>query len=312
MLSLIGIPAKAIDETASPKELSYLLATDAPVIFEFQRNEGNIDSAAETTSPSGWTELTMDGTYVMNEGDRITIYDSGTDTMLRASVMTDLGGDRYEISLWWEARYATDLIYILNGSRRANYYVEIRLLLNGVYTGSLRYSPDIYGSLEADISSYLRSAVSGEKIGNYLDDIIAETNQSGEFELEYRERYAGDASAWVKEGNTWYYVYAIRSKEQGANLSEYVMTTTEDGKFFNEFAEPIWYIGTPLDIQFWWNPDITDLNLIIKQFDAANIELDSQTIILDNANRGYLASVSIALETVEGDTDYLTIEVEEP
>jgi hypothetical protein len=312
MLSLTGIPAKVIDETASPEELSYLVATDAPVIFEFQRNDGNIDSAAETASPAGLTEITMDGAYELNDGDVITIYDSGADTMLSATVTADLGGDVFELDLEWEARYATDLVYILNHTSYPNFYVEIRLELNDVYTGSLRYSPNTFGNLKADISAYLRSAVNGDKDGEYLNDSDAETNQSGKFELEYRARYSGDSNAWVQEPNTWYYVYAIRSKEQGANLSEYVMTTTEDGKFFNEFAEPIWYVGTPLDIQFWWNPDLADIDVEIKQFDAANNEIDTQTISLDNSQRGYLVSVTVNLPTVEGDTDYLTIEVKEP
>ncbi len=176
----------------------------------------------------------------------------------------------------------------------------------------MRFAPNTKGLIQADVSAYLRSEVTGGKLGDYIEDSAAEENQSGKFEVEYRERYIGDLNNYALEGNTWYYVYAIRSKEQGSNLWEYVFTGTKEGKFFNEFAIPVYVVGTPFDMQFWWPANYTDLSAVIKQYDSGNNELASDTIVLNNAAKGKLCSVKIDQDTIEELTSYINIEIIEP
>lgn len=309
MIALTGIPAVVLDSEVSPELLSYLVATDAPVVFAFERRDGTIDSAVDQ---GGITRITLDAGHELVNGDEIGIYDAGLDEMVTGTA-TLVSTNVFDTDIDWVARYAVDLEYVLTYTQKPYYYVEVRIKLNNVYlSDTLRATTDQKGDAEIDISPFLRSAVSAEKVGDYILDSAAETYQSGEFEIEFRERHTGDSNSWTEEGNTWYYVSVIRSKEQGVNLHEYIAHGATEGEFFNDFETPVWTVGMPLDIQFWWPPWYNDLTAIIKQYSAANVLLDSSTISLDNSSKGKLCSVKINLDTIEAYANYLSIEVYEP
>jgi hypothetical protein len=80
----------------------------------------------------------------------------------------------------------------------------------------------------------------------------------------------------------------------------------------NEFVKPVWAVGTPFDMQFWWNPIFDALSAVVRQYDAGNNLLATNTIVLNNESKGKLCSVKISLDTIEEYTDYLTVEVVEP
>lgn len=310
--SLTSTPAYLINGDVSPAEYSFLLATDCPSIFQFQRNDGTITLAEDSGSPS-YLQITLAAGYVCVDGDTISIYDALYDQMIEATVTSDLGGGVFITDVDWDARYATDLTYILNYTQRQNYYIEGRLTINSlVEQQTIKASPNTKGLVKMDVQDFLRAAVSGDKVGTYTNLNDAETNQSGNFTLEYRERYTGDASTYTSEGNTWYFVYAIRTKEQGSNLWEYLGTDNQEAKWFNAFDKPIYNEGLPFDMQFFWPYDYANLSVTKKYYDASNTLLSTVTTALDASGRGLLNSITISESDLLANTDHIVISIDEP
>lgn len=306
MMNLVGTPAVVFDADASPVEYSTLVATESPVIFTFRRSSGTISSVEDAGGSPANPLIYHDGPTPTTL-DKVMIYDSLLGTMVEYTVDYVQAGS-FTVLADWEPRFATDWLYFYNSTTASNVYLEVRLKVNGVYgTFTSRFSPNTNGLVTADISSILKSYVSGLKNGNYLNVSDAEIYQSGTFELEYRERYDGDANEWTVEPNDWYYIYAIRSKEQGSNLVEYW-----DLAWVNQFEQPTWWIGTPFDLQFWWNPKYTDLSINRKHYDAGNVLLSETTTDLDNAQKGYLVSVRIDADTIEANCDHIAFDIVEP
>lgn len=317
MITLLTTPAYTINDEVSPIEISRLVATEAQVLFQFQRSEGDILSAAvDPASPSMGTLLQFGAGYTISVGDLISIYDSGTDSMLSATVLSDEGSDCFVVDLDWVDSYSNDLIYIINLTQRQNYYLQARLKINDVYESiTIRSTASPKGIIKLYIQDYLQSKISSDKIGSYTSTLTAETNQSGSFELEYRERYDGDGvtdETYTSEGNIWYYVYAIRTKEQGCNLYEYVGTDTQEAIWFNEFDRPVWSLGLPNDIQFWWNPVYAALSLTRKHYSSDNVEISSTVEALDTGGIGYLCSIRVDSSTVESECAYIVLSIDEP
>jgi hypothetical protein len=312
MIEVVSTPAAVIDSTVSPSEISYLVATESPVVFGFQRKDGIITAVNTSVSPPDESVITYSDGFEAVIGDSISLYDSVNDVMINATVLSVASATEFTLDLAFDARYDTDLTYFLNLTQRANYYVECRLKVKGAYQATtMRFSPNTKGYVKADVAQFLSSEIVNDKIGNYVDNSAAETNQSGTFTFEYRERYLGDTNTWTEETNTWYYIFFVRSKEQGSNLYEYVSTATEEGVFINMFEKIPWVVGTPLDVQFWWNPVFDALKGTLKIYSAANVLLDTVSITLDNASKGYLTSVKISQDTIPALADHMTIEIEE-
>lgn len=308
---LISIPAYVIND-GSPAEYSYLVATESPVVFQFQRNDGAISLAESAGSPDN-LQITLDAGYLCADGDIITIYDSLYDRMIEANIVSDEGSGVFITDLPFEARYAGDLVYILNYTQRQNYYIEGRLTINGlVDEQTIKASANTKGLIKLDVSTYIRAKVSGEKVGNYLNNSDAEINQSGTFTLEYRERYTGESNAYTQEVNTWFYVYAIRSKEQGSNLWQYVATASQEAKWFNTFVEPTLVLGLPMDIQFFWGNEYADLSVVKTFYDASNNVLGTETTALNNASKGKLTSVKISQDSYYENLSKITVSIVEP
>jgi hypothetical protein len=307
MITLTGTPAVVADSTVSPEEYSYLLASESPLIFNFQKVDGNVISVTEFTSPYAFqVQIEHDGGAIAESGTIIYVYDSLYGRMVE---YTAYGGDPGYIYLDipFEARFATDWLYVLSPQYTNNSYIEIRLKINGVYEeNTIRYTYNTQGACACDISRFIQAKISMDKVGDYENTNDAETNQSGSFELEYRERYDGDSNAWVEEGNTWYYVYAVRTKEQGSNLYEYW-----ECQFFNQFIKPVWWVGTPFDVQFWWNPKYTTIGLTQSNYDASGTLLSSyRTTALNDEGKGYLNSIRVDQDTIEATCDYIEFELD--
>ncbi len=117
MITLIKTPAAVINAEVSPEEVSYLVATDAPVVFEFERKEGTVTTAADQ---GGDTRLTLTAGHSIVDGDQIGIYDAGADRMIQATV-TIVSTNVFDTDLAWMARYATDLNYVLSYTQRPSY-----------------------------------------------------------------------------------------------------------------------------------------------------------------------------------------------
>jgi len=316
MMQITGIPAVLVEE-GSPDVYSYLVATESPVLFTFLHVDGNIDDVVDaSTSPDAIT-ITHDGVgYAPVEGSRVAVYDSLLNAVMVYTVSAVNSSTEFEVLGEFEARFATDYtyFYVLD---KANVYLEVRLKVNGVYEPyTLRFSPNSKGNVTADISQALKSKVNGTKLGSYTSDYDVEYNQSGNFTLEYRERYAGDTNDWEEEGNAWYYVYAVRSKEQGSNLSEF-WDTIEVDKPFNLFNAPVWWVGNPFDLQVWCNPMYfaspyagIQFRMIKRSASGASLGTINYNIT-DTTAAGRLVSVRVDQDEIEENCTYIDILIRE-
>ena len=304
-LELVSNPAVIAQE--SPEKISRLVGTDCPVEFVFSRNDG-IATSVEDASGS----LRINGTINAFANDRIGIYDPVFNRMIEGKINTNPTAGIYITNIPWVARYTVDLAgtYVINYTKLQGVYLEYRIKANDEYLPTtFNAQADYKGLMVADVSGVLRQLVTGEKSGDYTAGCVHEPNQSGKFELEYRERYSGDTNEWVAEGNTWYYVKATRTKEQGCNLVEYFNADGVEGKFFNEFAIPNWNIGVPMDVGFWFSPDATAASAVIKEKDLAGNVLDTHNISCPTAGKGYLNSIRVNLSEMQANTRRLGLTV---
>ena len=305
-LELVSTPAAVAQE--SPEIISRLVGTDCPVEFVFSRNDGIVTSVQET----GEGNLRLNGTLNLTTGNRIGVYDPVYNRMIEGVMTLCPAQDVYLTDIPWLARYTVDLAgtYVMNYTKGQAVYLEFRIKANDEYLPTtFNAQGDYKGLMVADVSGALRQLVTGDKEGEYTAGCVHEPNQSGKFELEYRERYSGDTNEWVAEGNTWYYVKATRTKEQGCNLVEYFNADGVEGKFFNEFAIPNWNIGVPMDIGFWFSPDATAASAVIEEKDLAGNVLDTHNISCPTAGKGYLNSIRVNLSEIQANTRRLGLTV---
>jgi hypothetical protein len=312
MMQLTGIPAQIVEE-GSPDVYSYLVATESPVLFTFRHTDGNISDVTDAATSPDAIVITHDAAgYAPEVGSQVSIYDALLDAVAVYEVSAVNSATEFEVFGEFESRFATDWTYFFVLDK-ANVYLEMRLKCNGVYESyTLRFSPNTKGIVSADISQVLKSKVNGTKLGNYTSDYDIEYNQSGNFNVEYRERYAGDSNDWTVETNTWYYVYAIRSKEQGSNLGEF-WDTVEVDKPFNLFNNPTWWVGNPFDIQVWCNPiyfasPYAGIQVRLIKRDAAGISLGIINYdVTDAGAAGRLVSIRIDQDSIEETCDKITV-----
>lgn len=305
--------------TTKPGGVQRLVATDAKVRFVFQRKDGEINAP---TNQSGFLRIQLDAGHNLTDGSYIAIYDTAEDRIHTATV-TFVSTNVFDTDLAWEARFATDFdnSYVLNYTERNNHYVELRIKVfkaveSGgsisqieIYRSPLRFTGNSKGLITCDISPLLRAEVSGEKMGDY-DTIDVEGNQSGAFEVEYRERYDGDTNAWTEEGFTWWYAYMQRSEAQTEDLDDYVPDLSGQGIPFNEFERPVLFRGYPFDFQFFWPSSVSALLAIITQYNASGTQVKHNEIPLDDDAKGKMCSVALAPTFVHAQASRIQVIIE--
>jgi hypothetical protein len=183
-----------------------------------------------------------------------------------------------------------------------------------VQTLTVIASPDTFGIADLDVSGILRIMVAVGKLTDYSEAVMAEYNKSGSFTFEYRGCWYGSDESWTAEGNTWYYVEAVRSIEQTGNLWDFVPTDTEDAPFLNSFEQPVYFVGMPFDISFIVPPlggsPAPQLTINLKRYNAANVLLNSSIETVDPATlEGRVCSLRINPATIEATAAYMTVEV---
>ena len=285
--------------------ISRVVGTDCPVEFTFSRDDGTVTTVEEYIGST----LQLNGTLTGVVGDKIGVYDPVNNEMIEGTILNVAVGEVYT-DITWAARYTVDLAgtYMINYTLSQGVYLQYRIKANGAYmANTYNAQQDFEGNIVADIRDALSSLVNDTKVGDYTADCVAETNQSGYFTLEYRERYQGDTNTWEEEGNTWYYIRATRTLEQGCNLVEYFSADGIDGEFLCEFNVAKWNIGTPMDVGFWWSPDALTATATIEELDLANNILDTHTVVCPTAGIGYLNSLRVNRTELTTNTRKLAI-----
>lgn len=328
MITLISTPAYV--DPADPSVICRWLATESPNNFRLQRRDFIIMNAA--ADGSGF--LTIEVNYPGFDGlvnDNVSIVDSlgnvyvGTITNI-VDPQLEIHTDIVYASIAGVASYMND------NTLFAGYYFEGRLTINGAkYPLTIIASPDTKGYADLDVSGVLRIVTSLGKVGNYTNRIMKETTKSGKFTFEFREKWYrstdwGDEEGW--EGdivttpvtspslmNDWYYGESVRSEEQGSNLHNFVADSLNDAPFFNQFENPVYFLGLPFDLSFILPEQAlvsptSNITVTIKIYDSNNLLLSTVTeIIAANALEGYINSLNIDTATIPTGANYFTAEI---
>jgi len=312
--TLVSTPAVTVQ--VSPEIISRWLASECPNIFQLQRKDFAIVSSDETTSsPAGCMEFTLDGAYTGEVGNIIMVYNTFT-SAAHIGQVTYIDGETIGTTIPYAATFAGE--YMNDHTLYNGFYFEGRITANGsVLPLTVIATPNTLGIADLDVSSVLRTLITPGIVGGYTSIIQADTNKGGAFTLEYRAVWYGGSSDYTAEGNTWYYVEAVRSIEQGSNLYEYVPSGAGDVPFFCSFAKPVAYGDNPFTISFLLPPladfsasPAASLQLIVEQYNAANELLGTSTFLVDPAALvGRPCRVNMNLvEQIEG-LDHYEIEI---
>jgi hypothetical protein len=316
-ITLLSIPATVIQ--VSPEILSYWLATESANNFELQRRDWLITASGESTgSPANCMEFTLDAEFTGAIGDVIAVYNNYNQSM-NVGHITDIISGSPELIVTTDIPYVAtfDGAYLNDHTLYNGFYFEGRLTVNDVLqTLTIIASPNSFGIANLDVSGILRIMTTLGKTGDYTDLIMAETNKSGKFTFEYRPCWYGSDTAWIAEGNTWYYAECIRSVEQGSNLEEFVASEAGDAPFLNSFPQPVYFDGLPFDISFIC-PDMDEispaavLRIIISRYDASNNLLASTVTDVDPTGLvGRVCSLTIDPDAIENNAAYITAQIE--
>lgn len=314
-VTVVSTPAKVINALVSPEEISYLVASDAKVEFTFQRNDGIVTLVDEESSlPGAYIAVHMDeDTSIAVDNDIILIYDDVSKTMIQTMVL-DAFGMTDTLTVELTADYLppnTDFKYIINLTQRGNAYIGMYIYKGGEYSNIIKGMPDPFGLCTIDISGYLQSFLSENKTGTYTSINEIESNQCFEFKIYYREWWDSGAGTQTKIADSWYCLYASRTEEEGCNLSEYLATNTQEGKWFNLNDNVEYSIGVPMDIQFFWPATYAGLQVVKKYYDAGNALLDTTYTTLSTTGKGKLNSIKISETSLDSTVSYIMVSIEE-
>ncbi len=316
-VELVSTPA--CYNTADPSIVVRWVATDNPVVFSLQRRDYNVEGyIAQITSPDG-TAITLDREFTGMVGDNIIIIDAVGNTYLTTVldavtniIVVDIAHDDF----------TQPPAIVNNNTEYRNFHFEARVQINGKYSHMTVISaPNRLGYADIDVSSLLKIATSKRKDGDYISKITPEKSKSGKFYFEYRGVWWGSDEEWQQEMTdtspaepvTWNYVEAIRSEDQGANLSEYIASEIDDAPFLNTFERPVYYRGMPFDISFIL-PEIPypEIIVTIKAYDAQNkrVGIDITQAIPSAGIQGYVHSLLISESDVPEGASYFTVSIE--
>jgi len=314
MITILSDPSHILQ--VSPEVVSRWLATESPNNFQLQRKDFIVSSCASSGGSPEYVELVLSSAFTGAIGDVIAVYNAADGAMYTGTI-TAIASPATTVTtdIPWATGF--DASYLNDDTLHDGYYFEGRLTVNGVLQAlTIVASPDTFGKANLDVSGVLRIMVSLGKTGDYSTTLAAEPTKSGSFTLEFRECWYGYEGTYLTENNTWYYVEAVRSAEQGSNLYDFVPTDVSDAPFFNSFAQPVYFLGLPFDISFLLPPQAMtspagQLQITISHYNANNTLLSSNVSLVDLGSlEGFVNSLNIEAATIEASAAYLTAEIE--
>lgn len=306
MIRIVGTPERAIPQTAYK---SRWVATDAPVLFTLQRVDNVVESQSEGASTLTLSLGTAPNKALYPLADTlIWLHASDTNTFVQAyvvnvsdattSVSVRAAGQGYP-NLGVLKSHTYDF-YV--GTNDVQYSIMTTLSVNGIERAvEIRRTPDAKGRCEIDLSGLLYSEVSDEKIGDYTTVNVAEVNQSGEFTPYFREQYIGSANLSAIAGGSYHYVKAVRSKEKGVNMSEFIPNVDKPCQILNYFGEPTHWLGLPFDVSFIYSELLTGVKLFAleEHYDSENKLLSTSRRDLNPNGLGRVNSLTVTPDGVE-------------
>jgi hypothetical protein len=309
MITLISTPE--YPDPLDPSLICRWLATECPNNCRLLRKDWVVTGA----NSGGFLQVTTTVNYTGSITNKIAVYCAATNQMYIGTV-TNIDGTLKIITTDIPWVTGMNITYLQDNTLHGGYYFEGRLTVNGVVNPlTIIASPDSFGFADLDISGILRIATSLGKTADYTTLLEAEPTKSGSFTLEYRECWYGSSESYSAEGNTWYYAESVRSEEQGSNLHDYVADTLNDAPFFNQFTQPVYFLGLPFDLSFILPAlpvvsPTSDLIVTIKRYNSLNTLLGTTTTVVPAGTmEGNIVSLNIDPAIIETTADHLTAEI---
>lgn len=280
---IVSTPERLIEGTTVK---SRWVATDCPVIFGVQRNDGVILQVNQVGAVAQIVVNLASPNFALTLGEEILLFtvQNGSGTLqsnyTRARVTAVNSPGYYTTDApWTEAVY--DSNRVLAYTRPINYLLDCRLTINdkAIYFTA---TPSPKGFAEVQVNRYLWEQVNDVKLGTYASEAVAEANQCGRFDLAIRESYIGSLGNYQPVSGTYSFVKASREKDEGANLSEFVPNYIIPSKFLNLFGEPTLVRGLPFDVSFIYPTELGDkVNVVETQLSASGASVGTKTTLLD-------------------------------
>ena len=304
----------------SPAVVSRWVATESPNNFRLVRKDYTIMNAGEYASSPAGTALECDVEFTGEIGDSISVIDSGGNVHTGTIILfQDSPVYNPVCDIPWSEFAVYTPAYMNNNTAKDGFYFEGRLTVNGIVQAlTIIASPNSKGEADVDVSGILRIMVALGKVGVYTSLITAETNKGGSFTFAYRECWYSSDNTWTEEGNTWYYVEAVRSVEQGSNLWDFMPCDVQDAPFLNSFEQPVYFMGLPFDLSFLLPPQpvttpATELTVTIKRYNANNTLLSTSAVqVALTGLEGRVCSLNIDPASIEESAAYMTAEITTP
>lgn len=292
--------------------VSRWVATDCPVIFGVQRIDGTI---VEITSQGGFARLSVNNALPNFQLELtepvllIALTDPTNYIYANVSQVISPGVYLLDVPYMDAMAYST---HIVAYARNINYLYECKLTLSTssspVYFTA---TPSPRGYAELQVNRYLYDQVSDDKAASYEQALIAESGQSGKFELAIREVYAGANNLYVPLADSYYFVKAARDKEDGVNMFEFVPNFTEPSRFMNLFGEPTISRGLPFDASFIYPEELgDDVQVVETRLDASGLVLSTKTSAAALVDRLKGKLVSYWVDTSDIPTNCTAIRLE--
>ena len=320
MITLISTPE--YPDPLDPSVICRWVATESPNNFRLQRRDYIL---AGYSNVGGYLAFNPAPAYTGLVGYSVTVVDTLGNTY--TGLITNIGTPAAIRTDILYASLAAPASYVNDNTEFEGYYFEGRLTINGyLYSLTIMASPDSKGFADLDVSGILRIVTALGKVGNYTTRIDKEYNKSGKFNFEYRGAWYGSNEAWEGVAITspptsppilidWYYAESVRSEEQGSNLHNYVADSLNDAPFFNQFDQPVYFLGLPFDLSFILPEQAivtpaSHITVTLKIYNSNNLLLSTVVENIDaDQLEGYVCSLNIDQATIPSGAAYLTAEI---
>lgn len=156
-----------------------------------------------------------------------------------------------------------------------------------------RHSADNKGIAIADVSKYLKSALSAADTYKYDATNYRDPGLSASYTVRYREEWDGGAGEWKIIAEPFYVTYSALQlgNTYGSNMAAYVPFAVESdplklAKFLNEYTQPEFVSGLPFDLAFIYSEKLAGREVRMKE---TPLDINGQPIA------GFSSAVSFLL-----------------
>jgi hypothetical protein len=250
------------------------VAAHNPIIYQMARrdftvNNVQINTAYNATKPavsvSATTALQQSVFAAIAAGDRVYL-SAAPYVGLYEVVSTHVAGSNYHIVIDTSYVGVAWSGYLNALDTLSNYWLETQVVKwNGIawenVGAPLRNYPNTSGVFKLDVQAVIQNLPAFWDSFDYATLNVKDTNQSGFFNIKWRENWDGSTNAFtnVLANNRHFFVNAARQigAQYGQNMFEHVPFEPSNAKFLSGFERPVFFPGYPFDLAFIYSDAIS-------------------------------------------------------